>query len=126
MPDATYDLASDGYPLVGFGDIKFYVRPRFGKTEPDTVEAGGDTEIFYSLIADAGLRLPDETVSLTMKHSPDAENRRELMIIYIADLTEAGTSVEQLMDEGLEGPAWTQASTWVRAEAKKTIRVTAD
>lgn len=87
------------------GGMEFDVRTRFGATggqqRPDSDGAHVD-----AMVKAAGYQLPKGTMNVRLVHLPDAEKRKELMIIYAENLDAMGLSVAELEAGGKDAGRW--------------------
>lgn len=111
IPD-SYNYKS---PLrVDIGGLEFFVDHGQHRSDAPTRRPGSDREHVYNLIRAKGYQLPTEVNSVRLVHLPDAEKRKELMIIYSEDLAASGY---QLVDLAKDGKAAAQ-----RPEIEKALR----
>jgi len=117
---ASYDYES---PVnVTMGGLSFvvhgWVRPTDAPSRP-----GSDGERVRSLLRAKGYKLPAEMMSQRLVHLPDAEKRKELMIIYSEDLAPTGYRAADLQKDGAKASEWPALSKALLERAQAGITV---
>jgi hypothetical protein len=116
----------DGYtsPIrTQIGGREFIVDGALMRTA-SPARAGSDRERVFQLLAAKGYVLPPEMMRQRMVYLPDADLRRELMIIYAEDLGPTGLTVEDLQRGGRAEQQWPElgAALLTRATERITAR----
>jgi len=103
--------------------LEFDVRPRFGATN-NPGKPGSDLEHVMALLAKGGFRAPAEMMNVRLVYLPDADRRKELMLIYAEDLAPTGSTEAELLAP--EGQArWQDLKPGLIKRALENIRIEA-
>jgi hypothetical protein len=121
VPDYKYD----GYANSPLNKAEqhwgqtFYVRPRFGPTAGPH-KAGSDTERMDAIIAKAGYTLPPHMLNVRFVRILDAEQRKEMLLLYSEDMALSGETFEALIDGDKPSKRWEEiAPALVQRAAKR-------
>ncbi|MBN8729682.1 MAG: hypothetical protein J0L64_04015 [Acidobacteria bacterium] len=105
------------------GGLEFDVRARFGATggptKPDS--DGGHVE---AMVKAAGYQFPAGTMNVRLVHLPDAEKRKELMIIYIESLDAMGLAAADLEPGGKAAARWPELERGLIERAAERLKFT--
>lgn len=122
-PSASYDFTDGGMPLASLGQMELYYRARFGRADDAPPE---ESEAFRvrRMIKNAGYSLPSETYSAQFHQVVSADNRSEILVIVIGDLSDVDLSFEQIVAGGREGRPLQLLSERVLPIAQRTVSIT--
>lgn len=120
-PDSRYR-----YPFTKttrLAGLEFDVRARFGATggTPRPDSDGGHVE---AMLKAAGYQFPAGTMNVRLVHLPDAEKRKELMIIYIESLDAMGIAAADLEPGGTAASRWPELERGLIERAAERVKVT--
>jgi hypothetical protein len=119
---ASYDYESPD--RVKLGDLEFIQDSWAAASERPYSREGSDREHVVNLIKAKGYTLPREMMSLRLVHLPDAEKRKELMIIYSEDLAPVGDSAAELMKEPKVKTKWPGIEEGLVERVQAAVRIT--
>jgi hypothetical protein len=111
------------YSPVEMSGLSFYQRARFGQSS-DVPDVGSEADRVYALLKEKGYSLPPETVNVTYKHFM-SDMRKELLLIFIEDMSLSGTSFAELEKDGAVQPSWKPIAEKLQARAAKVFAVRA-
>ena len=117
-PEMHHDYKDE---VRSIGGVNTYVRARFGRGD-EPAKPGSDLEHVRKLLAAAGLREPDEMMNVRLVRMLDAEQRKELMVIYAEDLAPTGAKAADLMPGGGASKRWLEMQQELIARAEGKIR----
>jgi hypothetical protein len=100
LPTVPHSYSYDSPTRVTLGPLEFFVDPWQSRSDAPYRRPGSDREHVFTLIRARGFKLPEELNSVRLVHLPDAEKRKELMIIYSEDLAPTGYTIAELEDGG--------------------------
>jgi len=121
-PELRHDYSRDR--TLRIFDRDFFVRARFGASgEP--ARPGSDTEHVRRLLQAHGYSLPPDTINVRFVDLLDAQARKELMIIYMEDLSPRGLTAADLMPGGKSEQQWPAIEQGLIERAQKNIELQA-
>ena len=96
--DYTYDY--DDSPLrLTLNNFEFYVDTSAVRPNPKNRRAGSDGSMARQLVGSRGYSYPEEFSYARLVYLTDSSKRKELMIIFIDDLADTGSTAAELEDE---------------------------
>jgi hypothetical protein len=123
LPEVKHQYNYESPVNVTLGGLNFVVHGGVRATDAPT-RPGSDGEHVRTLLKAKGYRLPAELMSQRMVHLPDAEKRKELMIIYSEDLAPTGYRAAELQKDGAKASEWPALSQALLERAQAGITVT--
>ena len=121
LPSNTHSYNYKFAEKLTHGGLEFDVRARFGATS-NPPKPGSDLEHVMTLLEKGGFRAPAEMMNVRLVHLPDADKRKELMIIYAEDLAPTGSKEADLLAPGGEA-RWLELKPGLIERALENIRV---
>jgi hypothetical protein len=100
--------------------LDFYV-DTWARSNGEKTESGSDREHIDVLIHAKGYKIPANMMYVRLVHLPEAEKRKELMIIYGEDLATAGFTVADLREGGKAHGHWPALEKGLVERAKTKI-----
>ncbi|WP_417318568.1 hypothetical protein [Erythrobacter aureus] len=122
VPNARYDFADTGWPLVTLGAMDLYYRARFGAAY-DKPPKGSEAERVIQMVERAGYRFPVETFSAQFHKVVSDDARSEVLVIFIGDLADIGLSVEGVIAGGKDGAPMRLLHERVLEQAKRHVSI---
>jgi hypothetical protein len=119
-PELRHDYSRDRTMRVFDRDL--FVRARFGASS-EPVKPGSDTEHVRRLLQAQGYTLPPDTINVRFVELLDAQARKELMIIYMEDLSPRGLTAADLMPGGKGERQWPAIEQGLIERAQKNIKL---
>jgi hypothetical protein len=119
IAEAKYDY--DSPTRVQIGGKEFIVDGWFYPTNAPYRRPDSDRERVMNLLHAKGYKLPAEMMTRRMVHLPDAEKRKELMIIYAEDLSPTGFTAADLKKGGKAEAEWPRLEKELLARATERI-----
>jgi hypothetical protein len=119
-PELRHDYSRDRTMRIFDRDL--FVRARFGASS-EPVRAGSDTEHVRRLLQAQGYTLPSDTINVRFVELLDAAARKELMIIYMEDLSPQGLTAADLMPGGKGEQQWPAIEQGLIERAQKNIKL---
>jgi len=121
-PELRHDYSRDRAMRVFDRDL--FVRARFGSSS-EPVKPGSDSEHVRRLLQAQGYTLPPDTINVRFVELLDAAARKELMIIYMEDLSHRGLTAADLMPGGIGEQQWPAIEQGLIERAQKNIKMQA-
>ena len=121
-PDLKHTYDSPQHAELG--GLDFYV-DTWVDDRNSRVTPGSDLEHILGLIHGKGLQMPDAMMYTRLVHLLDAQERKELMIIYAEDLAPTGLTAAQPQKGGEDYDRWPSISRGLVQRAKNRVRVEA-
>lgn len=101
------------------GGLTFVADARFGPGYSlESVDREGDTAEVLRLVEAAGYRMPEQMMRLRAV-TLDSSRQRELLVIYLEDLTARGPSAEQLEDDA----SWRRVAGGLQSRALEGMEI---
>jgi len=122
VPNARYDFADTGWPLVTLGAMDLYYRARFGAAY-DKPPKGSEAERVIQMVERAGYRFPVETFSAQFHKVVSDDARSEVLVIFIGDLADIGLSVEGVIAGGKDGAPMQLLHERVLEQAQRHVTI---
>jgi len=119
-PELRHDYSRDRTMRIFDRDL--FVRARFG-AGGEPVKPGSDTEHVRRLLQAQGYTLPPDTINVRFVELLDAEARKELMIIYMEDLSPRGLTAADLAPGGKDEQQWPAIERGLIERAQKNIKL---
>lgn len=123
LPEVKHSYDYQSPVNVTLSGLSFVVHGWMNRTDGPT-RPGSDSEHVRDLVRARGYRFPAEMMSQRLVHLPDAEKRKELMIIYSEDLAPTGYTVAELKKDGPKADQWPEVSKALLERAQAGITVT--
>ena len=123
-PDLSYDYRESNPETMPFDGVAMHVLPGGENTREGSVRPGTDYAAFRALIADAGYRLPTWITTLRLVHLPDADARKELIVIYGEGPDPLAAAAAQAMMAGAAGLRFDDLMRDLIADADARIDLT--
>jgi hypothetical protein len=119
-PDLHHTYDSPKHATLGGMDfyVDTWVRAKDATTEP-----GSDREHIEALIRAKGYRMPEAMAYVRLVHLLDNEKRKELMIIYGADLAPTGFTAAELSEGGKARDRWPAMADVMLERAQKRVTI---
>ena len=123
LPSNTHSYKYKFEEKLTHAGLEFDVRARFGATNVPG-KPGSDLEHVMALLEKDGFRAPAEMMNVRLVYLPDADRRKELMLIYAEDLAPTGSTEAELLAP--EGQArWQELKVGLIKRALENIRIEA-
>ncbi|MGH8694744.1 MAG: hypothetical protein ACREVM_11015 [Burkholderiales bacterium] len=123
LPEVKSSYKYESPVNVTMGGLNFVVHGWVRATDAPS-RPGSDGEHVRDLLRAKGYRLAAEMMSQRLVHLPDAEKRKELMIIHSEDLAPTGYTVADLKEGGPKASEWPALSKALLERAQAGITVT--
>ena len=125
LPDKPYSYDYDDSPLrLMLGDYEFYTDTAFVEVDPNRKRRRGtDGALARELLESRGFTLPNDYVYARMVYLTDETRRKELMIIFIDDLSSYGTRAADLAEDGPDAERWPDIERAHLDRVKDTLRI---
>lgn len=126
LPDKPYSYDYDDSPLrLTLGDFEFYTDTAFVEVDPDRKRRRStDGALARQLLASNGFELPGDYVYARMVYLTDETRRKELMIIFIEDLSTYGIKAAELREGGPGASLWPDIEQAHLDRVKETLMIT--
>lgn len=125
-PDNEYRYDYEDSPsrmrLDGF---EFYVDTAVVESDPSRRRRGSDGSLARAFLADSGYGLPADYVYVRLVHLTDATRRKELMIIFLEDLTPTGMTAADLGADGEQESLWPGVEERTLEKIRRTLELLA-
>ncbi len=122
LPEVKYRYDYESPVNVTMGGLNFVVHGWVNRSDAPS-RPGSDSERVDDLLRAKGYKQPAEMMAQRLVHLPDAEKRKELMIIYAEDLAPTGYTVADLKESGPKADQWPAASKALLERAQAGITV---
>jgi hypothetical protein len=122
VPNAAYNFQKLGHPRVKLGNMDLYYSTGFGSQQRKPAE-GSESEHVRSMISNAGYTMPAETFSAQFHQVASPDNRSEILIIVIGDLSEVGLRFDDILQGGNEGTPQKHLAARALRIAQRHVRI---
>ena len=125
LPGKPYSYDYDDSPLrVSLGDYEFYTDTAAVSFDPNKKrKAGTDGAMARQFLASHGYTFPRDFAYARLVYLTDESRKKELMIIYIDDLSTQNLKAEELNAEGLKSKDWTIVEKAHLDRVRNTLRI---
>lgn len=124
LPDNKNTYTYKGAKTVNIGGLDFFADAYARNIKANPGRPDSDAAKGREFLESKGLRLgSDETLSQRLLHYIGPENRNELMIIYLEDLSLAGLTAADLAKDGKDAAKWPSIMDALLAKAIKDIEI---
>jgi hypothetical protein len=108
LPGKRYTYDYDDSPLrVTLGDYEFFADTAVVDFDPNRKRAQGtDGAMARQFLAGKGYRFPDDFAYARLVYLTDESRKKELMIIFIDDLSTQGLDAADLKEDGANATRW--------------------
>ncbi|QNJ99777.1 hypothetical protein [Dyella telluris] len=117
-PELHHDYS--GSRRIRINGLEFYLDTWVQNADEPT-EKGSDSEHQRQLLAAKGYRRPTNGMYVRLVHLPDAQMRKELMVIYGEDLAPTGFTASQLGKGGAAHDRWPSIEKALIQRAKERV-----
>ena len=125
VPDAVYEPGRRGEPLAALGEMDLFYRARFGSRD-DEMPEGSEAERVLGMVRAAGFTMPAETMSAQFHQTVSADDRSEVLVIYVEHLAEIGLTVDEILAGGRDGEPMRQLHDRALPRAQERVRIELD
>lgn len=125
LPGKRYTYDYDDSPLrVTLGDYEFFTDTEAVAFDPDRKrKRGTDGAMAREFLAGKGYSLPREWAYARLVYLTDASRQKELMIIFIDDLSVHGWTAEDLQEGGAHASRWPEVERAHLDRIRATLQV---
>jgi hypothetical protein len=126
LPDNSYTYNYDGSPgRLQLGAFDFFVDTEVVATDPNRKRRSGtDGAMMRQFLKSKGLTLPPNFLYARLVHLTDTTKRKELMVIYIEDLSPQGMTPAELQDGGARADDWPQVESAMFGKIERDMVLT--
>ena len=117
-PELHHDYAKSR--RVTIDGLDFYL-DTWVQSADEPAEKGSDSEHLRQLLAAKGYQRPANGMYVRLVHLPDAQKRKELMVIYGEDLASTGLTAAQLNKGGTAHDRWPAMEAALIQRAKERV-----
>jgi hypothetical protein len=125
LPNKSYTYDYDDSPLqVTLGGLDFHTDTEAFAFDPNAKRRRGtDGAMARQFLASKGYSYPAEVAYARLVHLTDASRTKELMIIFMDDLTRYGATAEELEEGGAQGARWPEVERAHLERIENTLEV---
>jgi hypothetical protein len=127
LPEKSYTYDYDDSPLrVMLGDYEFYTDTAVFEYDPNKKRARGtDGAMARQFLASKGYHYPGQVAYARLVYLTDESRQKELMIIFLDDLSLYGFTVAELEEGGANAQRWPEVEQALLDRIMATIGMTA-
>jgi hypothetical protein len=127
LPSKPYTYDYEDSPLrVSLGDYEFYTDTAVFEFDPTAQRASGtDGAMARQFLAGKGYQFPNQNEYARLVYLTDDSRSKELMIIYLGDLSLRGFTAAELDEGGAENARWPEVEQAMLERIKGTIALLA-
>jgi hypothetical protein len=125
LPSKSYTYDYDDSPLrVQLGDYQFYTDTEVVNFDPNRQRSRGtDGAMMREFLASKGYRLPENWAYARLVYLTDKSRQKELMIIFIDDLSAYGLTASHLDVDGVKTALWPDVEQAHLERIRSTLRI---
>jgi len=124
LPENSYRYDySESPERMKINDLDFYLDTEAYHSDPRKRKKGSDGSLARQFVQSKGFIYPDDFFYARMVHLTDASRRKELMIIFIEDLSPAGFHAADLMKGGTAADRWPEIKSRYLEKIRATLSV---
>ena len=125
LPDKSYTYDYEDSPLrVSLGDYEFYTDTAVFEFDPNRQTARGtDGAMARQFLASKGYQYPGQVAYTRLVYLTDESRQKELMIIYLDDLSLHGFTAAELNEGGAKNTLWPEVEQAMLERIKGTIEM---
>lgn len=127
LPSKSYTYDYEDSPLrVSLGDYEFYTDTAVFEFDPNIQRARGtDGAMARQFLASKGYQYPNQVAYTRLVYLTDESRQKELMIIYLGDLSLRGFTATELDEGGARNALWPEVEQAMLERIKGTIEMLA-
>lgn len=125
LPDKRYTYDYDDSPLrQTLGDLEFYTDTEVFSYDPTVKRRRGtDGAMARQFLASKGYSYPREVAYARLVYLTDASRQKELMIIFMDDLSARGLTADELQEGGAQHDRWPEIEQAHLSKIQSSLRV---
>lgn len=125
LPEKSYTYDYDDSPLrVTLGDYEFYTDTDVVEFDPNRKrKSGTDGAMARQLLASKGFVFPNDFAYARLVFLTDESHQKELMIIFIDDLSSQGLTAAELKHDGASAARWSEVEKAHLDRIRSTLTV---
>ena len=124
LPGKPYTYSYEDSPLrVTLGDYEFYTDTDVVEFIPPRWRRGTDGAMMRQFLASKGYSLPHDYAYARLVYLTDESRQKELMIIFIDDLSTQGLTAAELKDNGANATRWREVEQGLLDRIRNTLSV---